>query len=164
MIKICSGPECKRSVVCKGMCSGHYQQARIGKELRPLKNYATRGDRGPCPIYGCDRPTRSRGVCDRHMSICNRHHVDPGEYIRLYALGCANPKCENVVGLQVDHDHSCCPGATSCGECVRGLLCRACNLAAYVVESGTTSEALAGVHAYLQMDRPVLKKFEKVYR
>jgi hypothetical protein len=31
--------------------------------------------------------------------------------------------------FHVDHDHACCPGTRSCGKCVRGLLCHACNTA-----------------------------------
>jgi hypothetical protein len=30
--------------------------------------------------------------------------------------------------FHVDHDHTCCPGTTACGKCVRGLLCHHCNL------------------------------------
>jgi len=27
----------------------------------------------------------------------------------------------------IDHDHACCPGAKSCGQCIRGIICYACN-------------------------------------
>lgn len=30
--------------------------------------------------------------------------------------------------LVVDHDHDCCTGAHSCGSCIRGLICRVCNV------------------------------------
>ncbi len=41
--------------------------------------------------------------------------------------------CEDVLtdDMHIDHDPACCPARTSrtCGRCVRGILCRRCNLA-----------------------------------
>jgi len=44
----------------------------------------------------------------------------------------------------IDHDHSCCPGETSCGKCIRGLLCGNCNrILGLLKESHITLTALA---------------------
>lgn len=29
--------------------------------------------------------------------------------------------------MNVDHDHRCCSGRSSCGNCIRGILCNGCN-------------------------------------
>lgn len=36
--------------------------------------------------------------------------------------------------FSVDHDHRCCPGSKTCGQCVRGILCHSCNVAVNAVE------------------------------
>lgn len=52
----------------------------------------------------------------------------------------------------VDHDHSCCPGKKSCGECVRRLLCRNCNLG--LGYFGDNVDRLSQAIAYLQRSKP----------
>ena len=104
---------------------------------------------GPWPCLRCreikpvsDFPseTRTSHVC---RSCARLHRVEkmyglPAEkYLEL--LKTQNHQCAicfqgetweqfgKIVPLSVDHDHSCCPGKKSCGNCVRGLLCASCN-------------------------------------
>lgn len=54
-----------------------------------------------------------------------------GELLESQGGCCAICKTDDPgAGRQwcVDHDHACCPGAATCGTCVRGLLCQRCNV------------------------------------
>lgn len=67
----------------------------------------------------------------RRKRTLGKYGLTPDQYDRMLAAqggGCAVCSRSDEV-LAVDHDHACCPGQASCGACVRGLLCRACNQA-----------------------------------
>lgn len=51
--------------------------------------------------------------------------------------------CKSTDLLKVDHDHACCPSVKSCGNCVRGYLCHACNTAEGLLRSVDRVLALA---------------------
>jgi Recombination endonuclease VII len=70
--------------------------------------------------------------------------------IQGYACGmCREPFGEGQL-IHVDHDHGCCRVKNrSCGKCVRGLLCHACNVAL-----GHIEHRHAMARAYLDRPRP----------
>jgi hypothetical protein len=122
---------------------------RIGYTVRPegtLPLCAWCGTTAPHPARGgrvwpyiCNRCTESI----RHLLTRLKDHHVPHERARrlLTDPGCEicgidivakrrDPTTQKVRALLVvDHDHDCCPGLTSCGQCVRGLICTLCNSA-----------------------------------
>lgn len=146
------------------MCNAHYQQARLGRELTPVIRYG-KNVGVPCAVNGCDREAASRSLCARHASVCIRHRINPEEYVRLHSLGCANPACDSRGPLAVDHDHDCCAGSNSCGQCIRGLLCQPCNsMAVFADMAKRDSERFEALRAYASGAALTLTPFARIYR
>lgn len=61
---------------------------------------------------------------------------------------CANTEAENGKRLSWDHDHSCCAGRKSCGQCVRGLLCISCNRLLGLIEGPHLLQKLEALTNY----------------
>jgi len=49
----------------------------------------------------------------------------------------------------IDHDHTCCHGGTSCGQCIRGILCSSCNMSLGHVEAMIARSTLPSILHYI---------------
>jgi len=83
--------------------------------------------------------TQARRAVDPHRHTRERYGLTEFQFMGMWLRQegrCAICKkvFENRKECHIDHDHACCP-VNSCGACVRGLLCRTCNLGLWYVES-----------------------------
>lgn len=133
----CEVHDCTTTVIGLGefLCERHKKVAWVHGTPTPTVS-----------CFGCggkfiySKPFRNRNYCEEckllltdysHLApnSLERHGITTIQYIKiLKAQGFTCAICDKSEKLQVDHDHSCCPGATSCGKCVRGLLCNTHNM------------------------------------
>ncbi|MFE6699297.1 endonuclease domain-containing protein [Streptomyces sp. NPDC057718] len=147
----CDFPGCDRPHLGQGLCRAHYTQRRKGRVLHPVRS--TRDPRYLAELRAQD--TSECRACTKILPI-ETFRVRRDGLPQPYCPSCAslrsqskkfNVTVEFLVRLaerqeqrcgicrtnkvqaawHLDHDHSCCPGDTRCGTCVRGLLCHACN-------------------------------------
>ena len=122
-----------------------------------------------CVIEGCTRKVRTRGYCRRCLQAgyedgsipkirgprgeCTVDSCsDPATSKKM----CGNSGCGGTEELGIDHDHSCCSYTTfntkySCGNCVRGWLCRGCNVALGHLQENP--DKIRGLVTYLENSR-----------
>lgn len=149
MSKLCSVPECTPGTVyALGLCLTHYTRKRRNRpEEAPRKSHdrdtSGRKECSVCLVWlpeaSFDARTLSNDGLNSRCRECNadtnrwsiyRMTKDQFEALKM-DQGCVCAICgkhpDHGRGWHVDHDHNCCPGAKSCGKCVRGLLCHSCN-------------------------------------
>ncbi len=149
----CSGPECSRESVANGYCNGHYVQTRRGMKLAPLRKVRKRSEimlrdsEGNKQCNKCflwmseDHYTAHKNTLDKLQATCRscaaREHklryygVDTEQLLVEQNYRCAicgiQKDDTNKVVWHIDHDHRCCSGVKTCGNCIRGVLCQQCN-------------------------------------
>ena len=151
----CEFKPCPNRAWSKGLCSTHYQQQRLGKPLSITIRKGSLAHNGwkACCRCGIEqevsafsrspeyedvlRPRCKR--CDSEAGRSSKYGVSPEEIealIEFQGGGCAicNTPLDGGSDTHIDHDHGCCPGHRSCGNCLRAALCRLCNTRLGVTE------------------------------
>lgn len=129
----CSFEGCGKPYFSRELCAGHYYQVLRGEELSTLN------EKQHCAVPGCTTSVSTKlnatGICAKHRGLSRRFNLSDESLFDLHRnRRCENNACGSEENLHLDHDHACCPRVKgsmeySCGKCVRGWLCRSCNLA-----------------------------------
>lgn len=150
-VTLCGAPGCDLAIPDKRwLCKGHASQLRRFGETWPLG--CCRDCHSPLPVDA----GKGRIYCNDCGPHRARNHGKSRQWFEetLAQQGYACAICGSTDpagkydGWHIDHDHRCCPSGTSCGGCVRGILCYLCNSGLGFF--GDDPDRLAGAASYLQ--------------
>jgi len=168
LIKKCTFDGCEKPHNSKGFCTGHYQQFSSGKELTALrykkpnlKRVFTRSqeiEKGFSTCSNCEetkpledfyKTSSYCKVCMSALQLKRKYGIDQSTWENIFAsqdfscLICSELVKDNHKNQwPVDHDHSCCAGSTTCGNCLRAILCPRCNVAVGYLETHPDIQSL----------------------
>ena len=107
------------------------------------RNYCRICYREYSKVWSKNNPEKVRAK-NRRNDLKRQYNISPERWAEL--LSAQDNKCaicggteENVRRFHVDHDRTCCIGNSSCGKCVRALLCVRCNVALGMVNDNTNT-------------------------
>ena len=134
--------------------SSHFRSKGRTGGLRSVCKNCELGRAGERRCEGCEEwlplamfTPKSGGGYRLRCRPCHSAHQHKMKVSEILAVqGSVRPECAACGGdeeLHVDHDHSCCSGNFGCKKCVRGYLCRKCNLAEGMLVTATRAEKLA---------------------
>ena len=144
--------KCTRCGIEKEL-SGFSLLKRTGKEAAACKSCSAERQRDAYknnPSYKESRKkwSKAHGPEQHHRKAWVRHNITEDQFNRIKSKydGMCHV-CRLRLGTAIDHDHTCCPGGFSCGNCVRGFLCHQCNTA--LGSLGDSREILLNAVEYL---------------
>ena len=88
----CRFDGCDRPLYVRGVCTGHYRQIRLGRELAPLLTRTPRGE--SCSVSWCKKGVHALGLCGYHYKL-SRRGGDPEESASYgkKMSACSHPGC-----------------------------------------------------------------------
>jgi hypothetical protein len=128
----CKFKGCDRHIASHGYCSGHRRQQLLYGEngLRPIGAGKRRGcTLETCAIVGCERAQYANAMCNTHDARAGKYKLTVIQ-LQMLLLVDECPVCHDEITEAtgaIDHDHTCCPGSRTCGNCIIGILCQRCN-------------------------------------
>lgn len=101
---------------------GTHRRCRVCGEIKEISKFRKNNKNRGGYAHKCSR-CENIAVAKLKYNIDNIYEYVSGKSCEI----CKRPISEGSGKFAIDHDHSCCAGPKTCGNCIRGILCGDCN-------------------------------------